>query len=82
MAKPRSKAAAEFAAELEKDAEYQKRLAERQAVAAAQDVAAAEDERQLVADLGAAGVSVTSVYDFIGKSVPATPTAAAPLAVC
>ena len=81
MPKPRSKTAAEFAAELKKDPEYEKRLAERQAIAAAQGAAAAEDERQLVAELGAAGVSVASVYDFIGTSVPPTLTAAAPVLV-
>ena len=81
MAKSQSKTAAEFAAELEKDLEYQKRLAESQAVGAAQGAAAVEDERQLIAELGAAGVSVASVYDFIGKSVPPTPVEAAPVLV-
>ena len=81
MAKSRSRTAADFAAELETNPEYQQRLAERQAIASAQGAAAAEDERQLVAELGAAGVPVASVYDFVGKSVPPTPTAASPVLV-
>jgi hypothetical protein len=81
MTKSRSKTAAEFAAELASNTEYQKRLAERQAIAAAQGQAAAEDERPLVGELQAAGVAVASVYDFIGKSVAPTPSAAAPVLV-
>ena len=81
MAKSRSKTAAELAAELAKDPEHQERFAERQAIASAQGAAAAKDERQLVAELSAVGVSVASVYDFVGKSVPPTPSAAAPVLV-
>lgn len=81
MAKSRSRTAAEFADELEKDPEYQKRLAERRAIAFAQGAAAGEDEQQLVAELRAGGVLVTSVYEFVGASVPPTPSAAAPVLV-
>jgi hypothetical protein len=79
MGRPKSKTAAEVVAELANDPEYQKRLAEREAVAAAQGAAATEDERDLVADLGAAGVAVSSVYDFVGEKV--APTTAAPVLV-
>jgi hypothetical protein len=79
MSRSKSKTAADFMAELAKDPEYQKQLAERQAVAAAQGVAAAEDERELVAELRATGVSVSSVYDFVGESV--APATAAPTLV-
>jgi hypothetical protein len=79
MGRSKSKTAAEFMKELANDPEYQRRLAERQAVAATQAAAAAEDERALVADLCSAGVTVSSVYDFIGVSV--APLAAAPVLV-
>ena len=81
MTKSRSRSAAEFAAELEKDPDYQKRLADRQEIAAVQGAAADDDERQLVAELGGVGLSVSSVYAFVGKSVPLTPSAAAPVLV-
>jgi hypothetical protein len=79
MSGSRSKTAAEVMAELANDPEYQKRLAERQDTASAQGAAAAQDEQELVAELQAAGVSVGSVYDFVGRSV--APPAAAPVLV-
>lgn len=79
MDNPKSKTAAEFKAELDNNPEYLRRLAERQSAATAQGAAAAEDERNLVAELRAAGVSASSVYDFVGERV--APLAAAPVLV-
>jgi hypothetical protein len=79
MRKRKSITAEELIAELAQDPVYQARIAESQAVAAAQGLAAAEDEIGLVAELRTAGISVSSVYDFIGEQV--APAAAAPVLV-
>ena len=81
MTKSRSRSAAEFAAELEKDPDYQKRLADRQEIAAVQGgwpltTMSVNSLRSL-----GVGLSVLSVYAFVGKSVPLTPSAAAPVLV-
>lgn len=57
--------AEELAQSLAGDAAYQARLAARREQARSLAHACAVDERELVADLAKAGVSVTSVWDFI-----------------
>ena len=76
MARKKSKTAAEFSAELERDPEYQGRLARMERDAEDQEVAAASDERSLLVDLQGAGVRIRSVYDFV-NDVP-TPAEAVP----
>jgi len=72
----KSKTAADFSAELERDPEYQGRLARIQRAAEAQSEAAASDEQSLVADLRNAGIRVQSVYDLVNERT--TPPDAVP----
>lgn len=72
--KPRT--AAEFSAELERNAEYQGRLARNKRDAEAQGEAAAADERPLVADLERSGLRIHTVYDLVNDI--ATPPEAVP----
>lgn len=65
MARKKTKTAADFSAELERDPEYQGRLARIERDAEAQGEAAASDERSLVADLEEAGIRIQSVYDLV-----------------
>ena len=69
MPSPRSKSAADFAAELAQDPAYQARLAAQEAARTEAARAFAADAADVVAELRAAGVAVESI-GAIGDSVP------------
>jgi len=74
---PKRKTAKEFVEELERDPVYRERRAAREAETAKRAVEAVQDEASLVRELGIAGVSVDSVYDFVNDVV--TPLQAVPV---
>ena len=76
MPRKKSKSAAEFSAELERDPQYQGRLARIDRNADIQGETAASDERALVADLQKYGIRIHSVYDLVNDIT--TPPEAVP----
>lgn len=65
MAKQKPMAAADFMAQLEKDPEYQRKTREKEKQWKKQRAILDADQKELVSELNAAGIQVTSVWDLV-----------------